>query len=383
MFEPVRQLMLLCVPLFAASGCGWLEPLYVGELKTQGVWTGTASVITLYPAEKDSEPVKVTALHIESGPDWTDPAHSNRESVVGMQMVLVDERQKVLSPGKWREGSPLRVKGLMRTNAAFDERGRRLYGTPERKFQLPTLRIERVEPLHRIAQSTSIYPAAPRGAHPTAIIMLSLELPTAGPPPAPASRPSMQLWVKAVSDQQIDTWWEAVDGAVAYRIDFSTDGEDFFDSKTLDAIENRCSNTDLFPDSMCFFKVTALGPNQAVLAVSDVASARTLPDPLADEPQLRPAHPEVEMRIWTKPVSSHRIDIWWDSIVGAKSYHVERSHDGKDFVAIQTIDAPEARASCIDLASKDRYIFRVTALGANKQVLKISNMASAITKPEK
>ena len=113
--------------------------------------------------------------------------------------------------------------------------------------------------------------------------------PPNNPTTAPASQPAMKLSLKAVSPEQIDASWTPIKGAIEYRIELSHDGKDFFDSATLDASEPRCSNSDLDPDKEHYFRVTALGPNERVLAVSNIASARTPAAPPPKGPIRGPA----------------------------------------------------------------------------------------------
>ncbi len=145
MCDAGTQLLPIMMMLIATGGCHLVEPLYVGELKTKGTWTGTASVVTLVPEGEGSERVQVAALHIAAGPKWSDPGHRSHENVIGKDAILIDENKRVFQPDKWPHGSLLRVRGLMKTDVAFDEKGRRLYPGPERKYRLTTIRVDVVE----------------------------------------------------------------------------------------------------------------------------------------------------------------------------------------------------------------------------------------------
>jgi hypothetical protein len=140
----VKKTFLTYTLAFAVMGC---ESMYVSELKTSGTWTGRATLLTVWPHGADTETEQVAALHVERGPDWRAPDGSNRVSPVGSDFTLVDGSGISFPPTTWARGSRVRIRGLMQTIMAFDERGRRLYATEKRKYLLQTIRVKEVEAL--------------------------------------------------------------------------------------------------------------------------------------------------------------------------------------------------------------------------------------------
>jgi hypothetical protein len=252
MFKACRNLALMFL-LVVGTGCEWM---YVSELKTSGTWTGTATTMALVPEGKGDDIVQVSALHITNGPKWTDPGHRSKVDVIGRDMVLIDEHGTA-SPPVETQGAMLEVRGLMRTVAVFDQRGRRLYADERRKYLLPSIRVDAMKPM---GGRTKVLD--------TVVLLSDATTQT-------TTAPTMKLEAKAVSDEQIDLTWTPIEKATQYRIEISEDGKEFYDSTTVDASEPRVSNGGLFPEQTHYFRVTAVG-NDADLAVSNVVKATTL-----------------------------------------------------------------------------------------------------------
>jgi hypothetical protein len=156
--------------LWGQYGCNAVESLYVSTHWTRGAWIGEDRTIELLTRDDPPQTVRATAVHIQSGPLWTKPAHprQNPRNVTGWNVVLTDPNNVILPDDQFSDGSKLRVRGLMWSPAGVsDKLGRPLHtpDDPERKFGVFVIEARDVQLVHEAPASTQpvmVYTTVPR-----------------------------------------------------------------------------------------------------------------------------------------------------------------------------------------------------------------------------
>lgn len=153
----------------------------------------------------------------------------------------------------------------------------------------------------------------------------------------------------AASSSTIDVSWTAVEGAVTYRVERSTDGVGGWAKLTgPQADPTTFVDEGLDANVTYYYRVISIGADRASVP-SDVVSATTLPAP-------PPA-----TAVTPTPSSSSQIVLVWTDVEGETGYRIERSTDGVGWTEIGTTGADVTTYIDGGLAPSTTYSYRVFA----------------------